>query len=113
MAIQKEVTGKTKSLLARPAMLVALGLAAVVVAASLADAPTKTVHRGMLVGLGMLAGAAAITVRVPSPRILLAAALVPFVASLAVAPAWDTVRLVLRLVAAAGMAGAVLLALPQ
>jgi hypothetical protein len=96
----------------RPWLLVLVGLAATIAAWSLAAVGQRGTGAWLLLGGGLLAGVRAITVRWPTAKLMLTAALVPLLAAQALDPSWDTVVLLFRLAAVVAVAAAGLLALP-
>jgi hypothetical protein len=93
-------------------VLLSAGLVSTSAACVAARFPEASAPRAVLVGVGLLATAGALTIQRPTVRMLLAAALVPFLAGAALDVTWDTARLMLWLLAAVAVAGAGLLALP-
>ncbi|MBI2805346.1 MAG: hypothetical protein HYX68_10255 [Planctomycetes bacterium] len=97
----------------RPWLFLLAGLATTAIAAAwnLFSVSERGIGIWLLLSLGLLAGAWALTVRWPTPQLMLTAALLPLVGAQAVEPSWDSVRLVFYVGVVVAILGAGLLAL--
>jgi hypothetical protein len=99
---------------ARPWLFLLVAMTATAAAWGLASVSESGTVVSLLLAVGLLTGALAITVRWPTPKLMLTAALLPLLAAHAVDPLWDSVRLVFYVGAVVALVGAGLLALsPQ
>lgn len=95
----------------RPWFFLFAGLASTASAWGVSELGDHETWNWLLLSIGLLAGAWAISVRRPTPQLMLVAALVPLIGAQAVSPLWDSVRMLFYVGVLVALVGAGLLAL--